>query len=223
MNDIIAISNSIDHPDMFLPMNCNTRWPEIEAYLLPGQQASDRPDLSNRVFRMKHKLLTAQLKEDKPLESTAAGVSVIKFQLRGMVHAHITCYFAMKQERKLENPARIYEVIPAKTPTEAESVLREHTVKHLIHRPYTLDFHARCLCGWKCSKRFPKDFKDKISANESDFHISHRRRSPKQGEDQVTISDIVPEKGKQQIKVKNSWVVPHSLELILKFNCHLKA
>ena len=55
MHDIIAISNSIGHPDVFLTMTYNPQWPEIEESRLPGQRANDRPDLSNRSFRMKHK------------------------------------------------------------------------------------------------------------------------------------------------------------------------
>ncbi len=56
MHDIIAISNNIGHPDVFLTMTCNPRWPEIENSLFPGQRASDRLDLCERVFRIKHKI-----------------------------------------------------------------------------------------------------------------------------------------------------------------------
>ena len=55
MYDIISISNSIGHPDVFLTMTCNPNWPEILDALLPGQTPSDRPDICNRVFKMKQK------------------------------------------------------------------------------------------------------------------------------------------------------------------------
>ncbi len=66
MHDIIAISNSIGQPDVLLTMTCNPRRPEIQQSLLPGQKADNRPELCNRVFRMKHMLLMAYLKEDEP-------------------------------------------------------------------------------------------------------------------------------------------------------------
>ncbi len=80
MHDITAISNSIEHPDVFLTMTCNARWPEIEESILPGQPASDCPDLCNRVFRMKHKILMTHLKEDQPFGRIVADVSVIEFR-----------------------------------------------------------------------------------------------------------------------------------------------
>ncbi len=41
---IIAISNSIGNPDVFLTMTCNSKWPEILDSLVPGQNHTDRPD-----------------------------------------------------------------------------------------------------------------------------------------------------------------------------------
>ena len=46
----------LSKPDLFLTFTCNPKWPEIVANLLPGQTASDRPDLVARVFKLKLKL-----------------------------------------------------------------------------------------------------------------------------------------------------------------------
>ena len=86
IHDIIAISNSIGHPDEFLTMTCNPRWPEIDESRLPSQPAGDRPDFRNRVFQTKHEILMAHLKEDQLFGRTVADVSVIEFQKRGLVH-----------------------------------------------------------------------------------------------------------------------------------------
>ncbi len=80
MHDIIAISNSISHPDVFLTMTCNLRWFEIQQSLIPSQKADNRPDLCNRVFRMKHKLLKTHSKEDEPFGKAIADVSVFIFK-----------------------------------------------------------------------------------------------------------------------------------------------
>ena len=43
-------------------MTCNPRWVEITEALLPGQSASDRPDIVNRVFKEKLGAMLAGLK-----------------------------------------------------------------------------------------------------------------------------------------------------------------
>ena len=62
MHDIIATSNVLGHPDIFITMTCNPHWPEIQRGLLPGQRPEDRPDLCNRVFRMKRQALVQYVK-----------------------------------------------------------------------------------------------------------------------------------------------------------------
>ena len=223
MHDIIAISNSIGHPDVFLTMTCNPRWPEIQESLLPGQRAQDRPDLCNRVFRMKHKLLMVHLKEDEPFGRIVADVSVIEFQKRGLVHAHIILFLHEEAKRSLENPEQVDKVISAEIPRQDDPILRQAVIKHLIHRPCTHDSNARCLRDGKCSKRFPKAFRVETGSNEGDYYVSYRRRSHSQGGEKAKISFIAPGVGKKEIEVDNSWIVPHSPELIRKFNCHLNA
>jgi len=43
--DAMAIVAKFGKPDLFITMTCNPKWREIEENLLPGQQASDRPDI----------------------------------------------------------------------------------------------------------------------------------------------------------------------------------
>ena len=51
--DAMAIVRSLGNPDLFITMTCNPKWPEITSALKPGQLATDRPDLTNRVFKLK--------------------------------------------------------------------------------------------------------------------------------------------------------------------------
>ncbi len=223
MHDIIAISNSIGHPDVFLTMNCNPRWPEIEDSLLPGQRATDRPDLCNRVFRIKHKLLMTNLKEDYPFGKTVADVSVIEFEKRGLVNAHIILFLQDESKNALENPQNVDRIISTEIPFESDPHLRFAVIKHLIHRPCTEDGKARCLRDVKCSKLFPKSFRKETGSIEGDYYISYRRRSPSQDGETATIRGVFPGKRMQFIDIDNSWLVPHSPELIRKFNCHMNA
>ncbi len=53
---------------------------------------------------MKHKLLMAHLKEGAPFGRVIADVSVIEFQKRGILHAHIICFSMKMQSEKLKIP-----------------------------------------------------------------------------------------------------------------------
>ena len=55
--DAMGIVRKFGKPDLFITMTCNPNWREIRDHLLPGQQPSDRPDLTARVFDMKKKHL----------------------------------------------------------------------------------------------------------------------------------------------------------------------
>ena len=53
LQDSLAIARFYQHIDYFITMTANPKWKEIEDELLPGQSASDRPDLVARAFREK--------------------------------------------------------------------------------------------------------------------------------------------------------------------------
>ena len=53
--DAMAIVRMKGKPNLFITMTCNPNWRENKDNLLPGQQASDRPDICARVFQLKKK------------------------------------------------------------------------------------------------------------------------------------------------------------------------
>lgn len=57
LQGMIAISNNLGHPDLFLTVTCNPKWPKISDYLLPNQRAHDRSDIIARVFKLKQKAI----------------------------------------------------------------------------------------------------------------------------------------------------------------------
>ncbi|KAG2227435.1 hypothetical protein INT45_007460 [Circinella minor] len=59
--DAMSIVRRFGKPDLFVTMTTNSRWPEIEGSLLPGQRASDHPDLTTHVFCLKLKELIDDL------------------------------------------------------------------------------------------------------------------------------------------------------------------
>ena len=59
----MAITRHLDKPSLFITFTANPQWPEIQRELLPNQNTDGRPDLTYRVFRMKHKELFDDLKQ----------------------------------------------------------------------------------------------------------------------------------------------------------------
>ena len=65
------------------------KWSEIVDNLLPGQTASDRPDLVARVFYQKLKELIEDIQKRQVLGVVVARIHVIEFQKRGLPHCHM--------------------------------------------------------------------------------------------------------------------------------------
>ncbi len=183
MHDIIATSNKLGHPDIFLTMTCNPNWPEILRSLLPGQTPKDRPDLCARVFKLKLKALMETVIRDKIFGEVVAHVRVIEFQKRGLPHAH--CIFILDQVSKnsLRSPAAVDDVISAEIPREQDEELRSLVLQHMVHNPCGPHNSAAVCMGDKgCKKHFPKRFQSETEQSESEHYISYRRRCLRKAE-----------------------------------------
>jgi Helitron helicase-like domain at N-terminus len=73
-------------------MTCNGNWPEIKKHL-KGQAYSDRPDLCDRVFKMKLSELLSELRSGSLFGEVDYYMYVIEFQKRGSPLAHIVLKF----------------------------------------------------------------------------------------------------------------------------------
>jgi hypothetical protein len=51
--DAMTYVRHYGRPDLFITFTCNSGWSEIKEELLPGQSATDRHDLTARVFKQK--------------------------------------------------------------------------------------------------------------------------------------------------------------------------
>ena len=61
----MVIVREYGKPDLFITMTCNPKWREIEENLLPGQSASDTPDIVARVFNLKKHYLINLISKQK--------------------------------------------------------------------------------------------------------------------------------------------------------------
>ncbi|CDF39890.1 ATP dependant DNA helicase [Chondrus crispus] len=207
MHGIIAISNQIGHPDIFLTMTCNPCWPEITRALLPNQTSQDRLDLCARVFRLKMKDLMSLVINEDVFGTVVAHVRVIKFQKRGFPHAHVVFFLDEVSKNDLRNPENVDRIISAEIPSAQDPELQEVVLKHMIHNPCgERNPTAVCMGEQYCRKRFPKPIKHETSQSESGVSIGRPSRIGRR---------------QQSVVVDNSWFVPHSPLLLRSSALHL--
>lgn len=80
--DALAICRAIGHPDIFLTMTANSKWPEIQQMLdhTPGLTADDAPDIVTRVFKLKLDQLLHFIKKKGFFGRCIGGMWLYKFR-----------------------------------------------------------------------------------------------------------------------------------------------
>jgi PIF1-like helicase/Helitron helicase-like domain at N-terminus len=206
--DALAINCHFKGADFFLTMTANPNWPEIKAALLPGQSSADRPDLVNRVFHLKVKELMDDIYKQGVLGRAVAHVWTTEFQKRGLPHVHLIIF--LHPDSKLSTPEEIDSLLSAEFPDEDEDPELLELVKTFMvhtpcgpHRP-----NAPCMHNGKCSKSFPKPFRDHTTVNEDSYANLRRRDTDK----------------KYQVRgeeVDNRSVVAYPPYWLWKYRCHI--
>ena len=207
--DAMCMVAKLGKPDIFLTFTCNPKWEEITENLLPGQTASDRPDLVARVFRMKLEAIKKDIFEDGVLGKTVAYVYVIEYQKRGLPHAHFLIHFA--DGYKLHTSFDIDSLISAEIPDpDEEPELYEIIKACMMHGPCgVLNPNSPCMNEeGKCSKGFPKEFNEATRIENNGYPVYKR---PDNGR---TI-----QKGNHVLD--NRYVVPYNRYLSKKYNAHI--
>ena len=121
--DVMAIVRKYSKPDLFISMTCNPKWCEIEENLLPGQSASDRPDIVTRVFNNKKDFLINLILKQKCFGETlllryCVLCNIIEFQKRGLPHMHLL--LTLKHNCKISTPVVVNRYISAEIPSSTE-------------------------------------------------------------------------------------------------------
>ncbi|KAI3939966.1 hypothetical protein MKW98_029742 [Papaver atlanticum] len=206
-HDAMALVQKYGKPDLFITMTCNPNWEEIQRELRPGQQAQDRPDLTTRVFHSKFEEMKTDLFTKGVLGKVVAHVHVIKFQKRGLPHAHIL--IILNERDKLRSPDDYDRIVRAEIPDpNVEPELYASVLKHMIHMPCALSADSICKKDGKCKKRFPKPFAPETLEGQNSYPVYRRRNDGRE----VTLSN-----GKV---VNNSWVVPYNPWLLKKYESY---
>ncbi|DBA01164.1 TPA: hypothetical protein N0F65_002299 [Lagenidium giganteum] len=154
----MAIVRKLGKPALFITMTCNPNWPEIQAALLPGQRAQDRPGRCAGVFRLKLKRVMEVMIEKKILGHVKARVAVVEFKKRGLPHAHTL--WILDNHNKPRDVADLNAFV-------------NHIMLHGPcgdHNP-----NAPCMREGVCSKRYPRPFANSTTVG-SDGYPNYRRR-----------------------------------------------
>ncbi|SGY19866.1 BQ5605_C017g08357 [Microbotryum silenes-dioicae] len=194
--DAMAIVRVFRAPDIFITMTCNPAWSEIVNALLPGQTASDRPDIVRRVFHGKLKALLAVLGvgcAPGVFGKVIAYVYVVKFQKRGLPHAHIL--LIMDPEDKLRTNNNYDKIVTAEIPDRDKfPALFETITNSMLHRRCNRPCNHTCHDKHgKCTKQFPKRLQPRTTSKD----------------------------GVQEEVYTDANVVPTNPFLASKYNCHV--
>ncbi|KAK6020980.1 hypothetical protein OSTOST_13359, partial [Ostertagia ostertagi] len=195
-------------PDLFITFTCNPAWREVAEQLKPGQTPSDRPDIVARVFNIKLQELFTDLFKRQIFGVVKAYISVMEWQKRGLPHCHML--ITLSEEDKPRSITDIDSIVQAVIPDrETEPRLHGIVTSCMMHRPCGVDNpHSPCMVDGKCSKRFPKQFRD-VTTTEHDGYPEYSR--PNDGRTVVSGGKVLD----------NRSVVPYNKYLALRYNGHL--
>ena len=216
--DSMAIVRFLGKPSLFLTFTANPKWIEIKQELLPGQSATDRPDLVARVFHMKQQLLLRELKESQIFGRYKGAVWTIEYQKRGLPHMHLLLF--LHPDDNFHTTERIDQIISAELPLPTSpyaNELLDIIGGSMTHGPCGRDFpRAPCMVATSlgslpaCSKHYPREFQSETLLQENGYPLYRRR------DNGITVPNSA-----RTFNFDNRWVVPHSPYLCLRYKAHI--
>ncbi|KAI3812104.1 hypothetical protein L1987_16809 [Smallanthus sonchifolius] len=207
--DAMSLCKWYGYPDFFITITCNPKWPEVTRFLKDKMlNPEDRPDILCRLFKIKLDAIIRDLKDNAILGNVQAVVYTVEFQKRGLPHAHI-CLF-MHADHKVPTVEHIDPVISAEIPDKNEDpILYSLVSEYMIHGPCGIEnMSCPCMIDRKCSKHFPKKFRDHTCIDLDGFPEYRRRNS----------GCFVEKSG---VKLDNRSVVPYNKVLLKRYQAHI--
>ncbi|XP_064619467.1 uncharacterized protein LOC135482915 [Lineus longissimus] len=214
--DAISYVRLFGRPSLFITTTTNPKWPEILSNLFPHEAATDRPDVVVRVFNQKLKVLMKLLKQGA-FGDVQAWLYSVEFQKRGLPHAHLLIWLTPASKI---TPDVIDSVISAEIPDSIQDKQLHEIVKaNMVHGPCgPLNPKSPCIKEGKCTKDFPKSFRQATEQGK-DGYPKYRRRMPEDGGNTLTIRRQQQSQA-YEIEIDNRWIVPFNPWLLRQMNCH---
>ena len=205
--DAMSIVRTYGKPDLFITFTCNPKWKEILENL-NGANGHERPDIIARVFREKLHRFKEDLKNQFLGVKFIAFIDVIEFQKRGLPHCHLLGI--LSDQTKLRTVEDYDRMVSAEIPDKDLYPEAYDTVsKRMMHGPCGSKHPtAPCMKSGKCSKGYPKAFREFTAHNDKGYPLYRR---PNNGRT-VVVKNVI---------LDNRWVVPHNLKLVTKYAAHI--
>lgn len=193
--DSMAITRYNKHPDIFLTMTANPKWPEITSALLPHQSPIDRPDLIARVFELRRKYLMQEIEKKNVFGRKVAHVYTIEFQKRGLPHMHALLF--LQGPDKIRTCSQVDSVVCAEFPDPDHDPTLFETIKCcMVHGPCgARNPQAPCMENGRCTKRYPRAFAGSTTMDQDGYPIYRRRDNERKyvvRRQEVDNRDVVP-------------------------------
>ncbi|PIA30674.1 LOW QUALITY PROTEIN: hypothetical protein AQUCO_05400048v1 [Aquilegia coerulea] len=206
--DSMAITRYYKHPDIFMTVTSNPKWPEIQNELKPGQAALDRPDLVVRVFELKRKAIMHEIENKRLFGRVVAKVYTIKFQKRGLPHMHALLFLHPKD--KIRTTDQVDRIVSAEFPDPIKHPALFETIKKcMVHGPCgTHNMESVCMENKVCKSRYPRENVNDTRIDVDGYPIYRRRKNGKNYHVRGHLVD-------------NKDVVPYNPYLSEMFDCHI--
>ncbi|CAN6856169.1 unnamed protein product, partial [Brassica oleracea] len=210
-HDAMAICREYGNPDLFITMTANPNWSEIKEHLAKygGESPNDRPDIEFRVFKLKLDQLLKDFKAGTFFKPYKVALHRIEFQKRDLPHAHILLWFG--NSTRTPSAEEVDEIISAELPNKEEDpVAYDLVTKHMIHGPCgLLNLNSPCMENNVCTKKYPRPYNDSTSIDKSGYVLYRRHRD----DNASTL--------KAGAVLDNTFVVPHNINLMKKYEAHI--
>ncbi|CAN0502767.1 unnamed protein product, partial [Laminaria digitata] len=221
--DAMAVVTRMGKPHSMVTFTANPKWPEIVENLHKGQTGMDRPDLVNRVFKMKLRSPLADLKNNL-FGKMHYMLYVIEYQGRGCVHARIIIKFEGPSPEQLKEVDKwIWTNLPHASIANGE--LRKKVLQYMVHNKCgTFNPSAPCMKTDPKTKRkyckmhYPQPFRSSLALNEKSGRAEYRRLD---NDDSATIKCKNGQNKTVEATIDNRYIVPYNPYLIMKYDCHI--
>ncbi|KAK9054325.1 hypothetical protein SSX86_025403 [Deinandra increscens subsp. villosa] len=211
--DAMAVCRWAGPPDLFITMTCNPNWPEITRHVqrhTPGELNCNQPHIISRVFKIKLDELINDIRRKYHFGQPKAVIYTIEFQKRGLPHCHSILF--LNPADKLNTPESIDKFISADLPSEETDPCAFAAVRaHMIHGPCgQLNPRSPCMENGVCSKGYPKPSCEMTYIKDDGWPVYRR-----------PLNRRKTRVGPQNIEIDNKFVVPHNIDFVVKYGCHV--
>ncbi|SAM09761.1 hypothetical protein [Absidia glauca] len=183
----------------------------IKQALPPGQSATDRPDITSRVFHMKMQDLMKNVIMSKCFGEVIGYIATVEFQKRGLPHIHIVVILAAS-DRPMTSSQYDNFVCAELPDINAHPALHHTVTRSMIHGPCD----SRCLKEHPitkrmiCSKHYPKRFIEETTLNDDGYPVYKRSNNGRS----YTFR-------RSNFTADSRHVVPYNPYLCQKYNSHI--